>query len=49
MNLDLPRINDGAYVINLDNGKSKGIHWVSLFFDKNTDAYFDSSQTEYIP
>ena len=33
---NLPRIKDGAYVINLDDKKSKGTHWVSLFIDKNT-------------
>ena len=26
-------IKDGAYVINVDDNKSKGTHWVSLFFD----------------
>ena len=31
----LPRIKEGAYVINLDDGKSKGTHWVSLFIDRN--------------
>ena len=32
----LPRINDGAYVITLDNNKSKRTHWVSLLIDRNT-------------
>ena len=27
---------------------SKGTHWVSLFFNKNTAVYFDSFGTEYI-
>ena len=27
----LPRIKERAYVINLDDKKSKGTHWVSLF------------------
>ena len=58
MNLDLmvfffkgsvPRIRDGAYGINLDDKKSKEIHWVSLFIDGNTAVYFDSFRTEYIP
>ena len=26
-----PKINNGAYVINLDDKNSKGTHWVSLF------------------
>ena len=29
--------------------KSKGIHWVSLFFERNTAVYFDSFGTEKIP
>ena len=38
-----------SYVINLDNKKYKGTHWVPLFVDRNTAAYFDSFGTEYIP
>ena len=30
-----PRIKDGAYIINLDDKNSKGMHWVSLFIDIN--------------
>ena len=40
---------DEAYVINLDDKSSKGLHWVSLFIDKNLAVYFDSFKTEYIP
>ena len=46
---NLPRIKDGAYVINLDDRNSKGTHWVSLFIDKNLAIYFDSFGIEYIP
>ena len=46
---NLPRIKDGAYVINLDDRNSKGTHWVSLFIDKNIAIYFDSFGIEYIP
>ena len=46
---NLPRIKDGAYVINLDDKNSKGTHWVSLFINKNTAVYFDSFEIEYIP
>ena len=46
---NLPRIKDGAYVINLDGKKSKGTHWVSLFIDRNTVVYFDSFEIKYIP
>ena len=33
---NLPRIKDGAYIINLDDKQSKETHWVSLLIDKNT-------------
>ena len=46
---NLPRIKDGAYVINLDDKNSKETHWVSLFIDRNTAIYFDSFGIEYIP
>ena len=35
-NNNLPRIKDGAYMINLGDKKSKRAHWVSLFIDRNT-------------
>ena len=46
---NLPRIKHGTYVINLNDKKSKGTHWVSLFIDRNTAVYFDSFGIEYIP
>ena len=46
---NLPRIKDGAYVINLDDKNSKGTHWISLFINKNTAVYFYSFEIEYIP
>ena len=36
-------------MINLDDKKSKGTYWVSLFIDGNIAAYFDSFGIEYIP
>ena len=36
---NLPKIKDGAYVINVDDKKK---NWVSLFIDKNLAVYFDS-------
>ena len=37
---NLPRIKEEAcvYAINLSDKQSKEIHWVSLFFNKNTDV-----------
>ena len=42
-------MKDGAYVINIDDKRSTGTHWVSLFVDRNTAVYFDSFGIEYIP
>ena len=46
---NLPRLKDGAYVINLDNKNSKETQLVSLFVNKNKAIYFDSFGIEYIP
>ena len=37
------------YVIYLNDKNSKGAHWASLFIDRNTAVYFDSSGIEHIP
>ena len=42
-------MEDGAYVISLDDQKSKGTYWVSLFIHKNVSVYFDSFGIQYIP
>ena len=44
---NLPWINDGAYVINLDD--KKGTPRVLLSIDRNIAIYFDSFGIEYIP
>ena len=41
-------IKNGAYVKNLDDEKSKGTYWVSLFIDRNTAVYFHYFGVEYI-
>ena len=46
---NLPRINDNAYAINLDDKQSNGTHWVPLFIDKNTAVQFNSIWTGYNP
>ena len=43
------QIKDGAYVINLDEYKGTGTHWVALFYKKNVIVYFDSFGIEHIP
>ena len=45
---NLPRIKDGAYMINLNDNYNKRTHWVLLFSNKNTVVYFDFSRIEYI-
>ena len=43
------KIKKGAYVINLDEYKNTGTHWVSLFVKTNEAIYFDSFGIEHIP
>ena len=43
------KIKDGAYVINLDEHKDTGTHWVALCCKKNEIVYFDSFGFEHIP
>ena len=38
-----------AYVINLDEHKDTGAHWIALFCKKNEIVYFDSFGVEHIP
>ena len=46
---NLPKIKDGAYVINLDEYSDVGTHWAALYV-RNTDiTYFDSFGIEHIP
>ena len=52
---NLPKINDGAYVINLDEFRSIGTHWISLHVNGNNGKtsynviYLDSFGVELIP
>ena len=46
---NLPKIKDGAYVINLDEYKSIGTHWIALYVNGNNIIYFDSFGVEHIP
>ena len=47
---NLPTINDGAYVINLDEYSDIGTHWVALYVNNNNNVtYFDSFGVEHIP
>ena len=45
---NLPKIKDGAYIINLDEYSDIGTHWVALYVHNNV-TYFDSFGVEHIP
>ena len=42
-------IKNGAYVINLDQYRDIGTHWVALYVHNKTVTYFDSFGVEHIP
>ena len=47
---NLPKqITDETYVINLDEYKDTGTHWVALFCKKKEIVYFDGFGVEHIP
>ena len=46
---NLTQIKDGAYVVNLDEFKPLGTHWIALYVNGNNIIYFDSSRVENIP
>ena len=45
---NLPKIKDGAYIINLDEYSDIGTHWVALYVQNNNVTYFDSFGVEHI-
>ena len=46
---NFPEIKDGEYVINLDQYKSIGTHWIVLSVNAKNVTYFDSFGVEHIP
>ena len=42
-------VKNGAYVINLDEYRDIGTHWVALYVNNKTVTYFDSFGVEHIP
>ena len=46
---NLLKKKDGTYVINLDEYKSIGTHWIALYVNGNNIIYFDSFGVEHIP
>ena len=45
---NLPKIKDGAYVINRDEYSDIGTHWVALCINNDV-TYFDSFGVEHVP
>ena len=43
------KIKDGAYIINLDEYKSIGTHWIALYLNDKNLTYFDCFGVEHIP
>ena len=47
--INLSKIKDGTYIINLDKYESVGTHWIALYVNDNNVTYFDSFRVEHIP
>ena len=45
----LPKIKDGGYLINLDEFKSIGIHWIAIYMSVINRLYLNSFGLENIP
>ena len=46
---NLPKIKDGAYVINIDDYSDIGTHWIALYALNNDVTYFNNFGDEHIP
>ena len=48
---NLPKIKDGAYIINLDEYSDIRTHWIALYVQNNNNnvIHFDSFVVEHIP
>ena len=46
---NLPKIKDGAYIINFDEYESIGTNWIALYVNAKNITYFDSFGVEHIP
>ena len=46
---NLPKIKDGAYVINHDEYSDIGTHWIALYILNNDVTYFDNFGVDHIP
>ena len=46
---NLPKIKDGAYLINFEEIKSMGTHWIALYMNAENVTYFENFGVEHIP
>ena len=47
---NLPRvIEDGGYIVNLDDMGNSGTHWVAIYVNGDRATYFDSFGVEHVP
>ena len=46
---NLPKLKNGACVINLDHSKNTGRHWIVIFMNSSEVIYIDSFAVKYIP
>ena len=47
---DMPtKLEDGAYLINLDKYADVGTHWIAFFCNRTEIVYFDSFCVEHVP
>ena len=46
---NLSKIQDGAYIITLDEYESIGTHWTALYVNDNNVTFFDSFGVKNIP
>ena len=46
---NLPKIKDGAYVLDLNEYKSVWTHWLALYVNGDNGIYFHSFRLEHIP
>ena len=46
--VNLPKIKNGAYVVNLDEYSDVGTNWVALYVHNDDVNYFDSFDVEHI-
>ena len=44
---NLSKINDGVYVINVDEYESTGTHWITLYVNAKNVTCFDSFEVEH--